>query len=50
VCDVNALFGNYLTGVAAGYYLPANEAVHPGAAGQAAIATLFASVPGVIGY
>ncbi len=47
IVDMNALYGNYTVGVASGYFLPANDLVHPGANGYAAMARLCLGVQGV---
>lgn len=42
--DISAEWGNYAAGLAAGYYSPTNDAVHPGATGHTDIAARVASL------
>ena len=42
IADLNAAFRNYTSGVAAGYFLPANDLIHPGPTGYAFASTVLA--------
>lgn len=48
IIDAAAVFGTYLAGVSAGYYIPAGNAVHPGPAGYQAIADVVSKLPGLL--
>ena len=47
--DSYAALGNYATALAAGYYAPGGDSVHPGITGHVEIAARVASVPGIFG-
>ena len=48
IVDAAALFGTYLSAATAGYFEPADDAVHPGPTGYQAIADAVSRLPGLL--